>query len=639
MRRLGLLVGLLLCTLYFVLFPAKTFAQNEFSVDSSVTYAVSDSGKTTVTHEITLENNFSTLYATTYTLSLENIQANNIKAYSANKQLLTTDTEKVGNKIDIKVAFPDAVVGQGAKRHFFISYENSTFALRTGEVWEISIPRLGDQNTFRNYKIFLKVPDSFGLEAYISPKPSSFSDIDGFKNYSFTKDDILQAGITAGFGQFQVFSFNLTYHLENPSDFCTGNVCSIALPPDTAFQKVYLQKVDPKPTGVTVSRDGNWIATYNLSPKQRVDVKVSGSVQIFAGYRPFPKTTDQILNDNLKGADYWQITDPRIKTLARELKTPKAIYDYVSTNLKYDFNRVQPNIQRMGAVNALQNPTHATCMEFTDLFIALARAAGIPAREINGFAYTENPQLQPLSLVADVLHAWPEYYDKDKGSWIPVDPTWASTSGGIDYFNKLDLRHFTFVVHGESAVIPYPPGSYKLASNPQKDVFVSFGKLPENRTTTSVITITPLRLLPFLDSIYNIKVTNPGPAALYSTYPVVYFDGREKSRDFIDILPPYAIYNTQINVPFSLFGKSTPSVIEVKIGSAKAAVTTNKTQIITNSLLVASVVLILIILAVLIRLKKIKFDGLSATIYAAYAKFTRKHQKNPPPGEPPCPTS
>jgi hypothetical protein len=640
MRRLELLVGFLLCTLCSALFlPAKAFAQNEFSVDSTVTYAVADSGKTIVTHEITLENNFSTLYATTYTLSLENIQADNIKAYYSTKQLLTTDIEKVGNKTDIKATFPDAVVGRGAKRHFFISYENSTFALRTGEVWEVSIPRLGDQNTFRNYKILLKVPDSFGLEAYISPKPSSSSDIDGFKNYTFTKDDILQAGITAGFGQFQVFSFNLTYHLENPSDFCTGNICSIALPPDTAFQKVYLQKVDPKPTAVAVSKDGNWIAAYNLSPKQRIDVKVSGSVQIFASYRPFPKTTDQILNDNLKGTNYWQIDNLQIKTLARELKTPKAIYDYVSTNLKYDFNRVQPNIPRMGAVNALQNPAHATCMEFTDLFITLARAAGIPAREVNGYSYTENPQLQPLSLVADVLHAWPEYYDKDKGSWIPVDPTWASTSGGIDYFNKLDLRHFTFVIHGESAVTPYPPGSYKLASNPQKDVFVSFGKLPENRITTPVISITPVRLLPFLDSIYNIKIANPGPAALYSTYPVIYFDGREKSRDFIDILPPYAVYDTQINVPFSLFGKGTPSVIEVRADGAKAAVTTNKTQIIINSLLVASVLLILIVLAVLIRLRKIKFDRLSATIHAIYAKFTRRHQKNSPSGGPPAASS
>ncbi|MCX6705079.1 MAG: transglutaminase-like domain-containing protein, partial [Candidatus Woesebacteria bacterium] len=351
-------------------------------------------------------------------------------------------------------------------------------------------------------------------------------------------------------------------HLENPLG--KNAQTQIALPPDTAFQKVYLQKIDPKPSDVTIDPDGNWLATYNLTARQRVDVTVAGSVQIFAGFRAFPKPTDQELSDNLRETEYWQVNDPQIKALALELKTPKAIYDYVSKTLKYDFNRVQPNVQRMGAVKALQNPSQAICMEFTDLFIAIARAAGIPAREINGYAYTENPELQPLSLVADLLHAWPEYYDKDKGVWIPIDPTWASTSGGINYFDKLDLRHFTFVVHGESPVMPYPPGSYKLGPNPQKDVYVSFGKLPENRTTNLNISFTPIRTLPFLNSIYSVKIDNPGPQALYSVYPTVYFDSKEASRDFIETLPPYSSYKMIVKVPFSVLGKGSPSIVEVR---------------------------------------------------------------------------
>ena len=167
--------------------------------------------------------------------------------------------------------------------------------------------------------------------------------------------------------------------------------------------------------------------------------------------------------------------------MALELKTPEAIYDYVVKTLKYDYSRVRANVERLGALAALKSPNTAICMKFTDLFIALARASGIPAREINGYAYTENPQIQPLSLVADVLHAWPEYYDKEEKVWIPIDPTWGSTTGGVDFFNKLDLRHFTFVIHGKDSVKPYAAGSYKLGTNPQKDVFVSFGSLPEVR--------------------------------------------------------------------------------------------------------------------------------------------------------------
>jgi hypothetical protein len=286
----------------------------------------------------------------------------------------------------------------------------------------------------------------------------------------------------------------------------------------------------------------------------------------------------------------------------------------------------------MGAVAALQNPDQAICMEFTDLFIAIARAAGIPAREIDGYAYTENPQLQPLGLVADVLHAWPEYYDKDKGIWIPIDPTWASTSGGIDYFDKLDLRHFAFVVHGESSTTPYPPGSYKLGPNPQKDVYVSFGALPEDRITNLNVSVTPVRTLPFLNSIYSVNIDNPGPQATYAVYPTVYFDDKVSSSDYVEVLPPYSNYQFPINVPFSLLGKGTPSLITVTAAGSSAKIATNKTQVIINSLIAISGILILVLLILLIRLKKITFRAIFATIATVKAKihagFTKKTPKD-----------
>ena len=613
-----------LSTLYLVLSTGEVVASSEFSVDAIVSYNVQDSGKTVVTHNITLENNFSTLYATTYTLGLENIDVQNAKASDANGNI-PLEVKTDGAVTSIITTFSDAVVGKGEKRHFSISYENNSFAVRTGEIWEVSVPRLGAENSFRSYKVLLNIPTSFGLEAYISPKPVNSETSGTGISYTFNRNDLIQAGITAGFGQFQVFTYSLAYHLENP----LGKTAQthIALPPDTAFQKVYLQKIDPAPANVTIDPDGNWLATYNLSPRQRIDVNVSGSVQIFASYRPFPRPTEEELSDNLRETQYWQVNDPKIKALAAELKTPQAIYDYVASTLKYDFVRVQPNVQRMGAVNALQNPTQAICMEFTDLFIALARAAGVPAREINGYAYTENPELQPLSLVADVLHAWPEYYDKDKGVWIPIDPTWASTSGGINYFDKLDLRHFAFVVHGASSTTPYPPGSYKLGPNPQKDVYVSFGKLPENRITTPIVSILPLRVLPFLNSIYSVNVGNPGPQALYSIYPTIFFDGKESSRDFIEVLPPFAKYSAQTSVPFSLLGKGSPSIVEVRVMTSTAKIATNKNQVIVTSLLVISVFLILVIITLMIRLKKITFTKLFATIAIVKQKIRGKYTK------------
>ena len=133
------LIFSIVASLFFIV-PLVVLAQNEFSIDANVTYNVQDSGKTTVTHNITLENNFSTLYATTYSLNLENIDAQNISATDANGNTLQTDVQKSGDTTTIKVTFSDAVVGKGSQRHFAVSYDNDSFAVRTGEVWEVTIP-------------------------------------------------------------------------------------------------------------------------------------------------------------------------------------------------------------------------------------------------------------------------------------------------------------------------------------------------------------------------------------------------------------------------------------------------------------------------------------------------------------------
>ncbi len=589
--------------LLFFLSLSKISAQEQFNVDSLVTYDIQDSGKTIVTHDITLENLFSTLYATSYTLYLENIDVKNVTAVDDSGKSLVAEVKKDGDRSNINITFADAVVGKGAKRHFRVSYENDSFATHTGEVWEISIPKLGDDKSFRNYSVTLKVPDSMGSEAYISPAAQSKTSENSKKVYLFDKSQISQTGITAGFGSFQVFNFTLSYHLENPLP--KNSDVEVAIPPDTAYQKMYYQKMSPAPVSVRLDNDGNWLARYHLSPRQRIDVTVSGSVQILAGYRQFPTPTQQTLDGDLKDTQYWQVSDPQIKELASRLKTPQAIYDYVSKNLHYDYTRVQPNVERLGAVGALSSPDSAICMEFTDLFIAIARAAGIPAREINGYAYTENPKLQPLSLVADVLHAWPEYYDKDKGVWIPIDPTWASTSGGVDYFNKLDLRHFTFVIHGQDSLKPYPPGSYKLGPNPQKDVFVAFGSLPEKRSSTLEVTGQFLANLPLINSRVVANIFNPGPSALYNVYPVVYFDGKEYQRDYLQVIPPYSNNEIDLVIPFGILGSKTPDSIKVTALESQVTIKTNKSQFVVESLVFLLLILLISTFALLVRLKKI----------------------------------
>lgn len=589
--------------MYFVLCTSVAHAEGEFKTDVDVTYKVQESGITSVTNNITLENLFTDLYATSYTLILDNIKPTNLIASQGGKNLpFQVKTE--GSKTNIVISFPDSLVGKGNKRVFSVSYDDPTIAQRTGEVWEISIPRLSSDSSFSSYNLSFSVPNSFGEEAYISPSPERKVIEDNQKVYTFNKEIVSKTGIMAGFGQFQVFSFNLIYHLENP--LVKSASIEIALPPDTSLQKVYFSQVDPKPNNIRVDADGNWLGTFTLTPRQRVDITAKGSVQIFAGPRPYLPPQESALTNNLLPTDFWQVNDPVILELAHKYKTPREIYDFVVGFLSYNFERVKPNVVRLGALEALKNPKSAICMEFTDLFIAIARAAKIPAREINGFAYTENPKIQPLSLVSDILHAWPEYWDSNKKTWISIDPTWGSTTGGIDYFNKLDLRHFAFVIHGADSQKPYPPGSYKLGPNPQKDVFVNFGQLPIDRNPKIKIVSEVEKFIPFTSQKILVSIENTGIAASYNLTPQVFFDNKLIETKNIPVLPPYGNFSFTIKVPFSFLGRNTPNIIKITASDEKLEIQSAKVEVIIYNLASILLISLILTLVILIKLGKIK---------------------------------
>lgn len=606
MKKLLLFLLVFVFTLNIYLFSLvpNVSAEGEFSTNLETTYKVNENGITQVINKVTLTNLFSNIYATSYSIVLKEINPTSVNAYDE-KGPLSVSTNISETETTIEINFNDSLVGKDKSRVFWISYDESTFAIKTGEVWEISIPRLSENSNFTNYSLNLMIPVSFGQEAYISPTPREKSTSNNFFNYRFIKEDVEKTGITAGFGQFQVFTFNLNYHLENP--LSRESITEISLPPDNAFQKIYYSNITPKPFSMEVDSDGNWIAKYKLSSRQRLDIVATGFVQIFSTIRPYPKPTLESLNENLSETEYWQTFNPDIINLAKTYNTPEKIYGFVSTKLKYDYARVKTNVVRFGASKALLNPDSAICMEFTDLFIAIARAAGIPAREVNGFAYTENPDIQPLSLVNDVLHAWPEYYDSTINAWIPIDPTWGSTTGGVDYFNKLDLRHFTFVIHGKNDSTPYAAGSYKLGANPQKDVFVSFGNLPEERNSKIKILASLDKFIPLIPNKLNITVINPGPVAIYNLDQKVYFDNKEVPiNNQVDILLPFQTYKSYIDIPFSFLAAKTPDKVRLVINGEEISVSTNKREVIIYNLLFIFVVSLLILLTIIFRLKRWK---------------------------------
>ena len=77
------------------------------------------------------------------------------------------------------------------------------------------------------------------------------------------------------------------------------------------------------------------------------------------------------------------------------------------------------------------------CTEHALLFTAMARAAGIPARRINGLVYMDTTDGVP----ALYWHEWAEVFI---GEWIPVDPTFGQSVA--------DAGHLAFGIEGQNDV-------------------------------------------------------------------------------------------------------------------------------------------------------------------------------------------
>lgn len=438
-----------------------------------------DNALTHVTFDITLTNTTSQYYASSYSIQVGFKDIQNVLASDSGGKM-TPNISKDSDGNSIGVSFNDKVVGLSKKLNFEISFDTTDIAQKSGNIWDINIPGLAQQNIYNSFNVKVVVPKSLENPSFIKPDTGKL--LDG--NLNFTKEELGESGISISFGKEQIYNFDLSYHLKNSNLFPIET--EIALPPSTNYQTVQIDNIVPRPENVTEDADGNWLAQYVLSAGKEIDIAATGKAKIMLNPDK-QQLSDFELSQYLKEQPYWQTSNKKIKDMALKLKTPLAIYDYVMNNLSYDFNRAQNNQSRIGALGVLENPKSAVCLEFTDLFIALARAAGIPAREINGFAYTQNSKERPLSLVKDVLHAWPEYYDTNLQTWIMVDPTWGNTTGGVDYFYKLDFDHFAFVVKGLNSSYPVPAGGYKVSDNDNsKDINVELGNSfpPQNEVLT-----------------------------------------------------------------------------------------------------------------------------------------------------------
>ena len=127
----------------------------------------------------------------------------------------------------------------------------------------------------------------------------------------------------------------------------------------------------------------------------------------------------KIRNQYLVDGDKYRIDDPVIQAVVTEVvgeetnayKVMRALYDYLLDNMHYELSggwNVAPAVLERG---------NGSCSEYTFVFIALCRAAGLPARYVGSIVRRYDD-----AAVDEVFHRWAEVYLPSYG-WVPVDPS------------------------------------------------------------------------------------------------------------------------------------------------------------------------------------------------------------------------
>lgn len=189
----------------------------------------------------------------------------------------------------------------------------------------------------------------------------------------------------------------------------TGNYDQQAIYRDPTSEAVYLcaswtnPKVKPR-----------CIMTFHISQADRRNTRLKDSG------RAYPKLVESYLAASpaipSNSPEMKAIADKAVKGKTGTLEKARAIYDWVVENTFRD-----PNVKGCGlgipsrTLNACKGG--GKCADLSSVFVTLARAAGIPARDVYGLRLGSPKD----GNVTSGFHCWAEFYLPGTG-WVMVDP-------------------------------------------------------------------------------------------------------------------------------------------------------------------------------------------------------------------------
>ncbi len=217
-------------------------------------------------------------------------------------------------------------------------------------------------------------------------------------------------------------------------------------------------KFDPEPNEILTDKWGQKVAHFrftDLAPTQFTTVTMLASAKLYqVQYFVFPDKVgalddiprdilDKYLVDDAKFSLKSSVIQKAVKEAVGDETNPywigRKIYNYVIEHIEYELAggwNIAPTVLERG---------NGSCSEYSFVYIAMCRAAGLPARYVGSIVIRGDDASWD-----DVFHRWVEIYLPNYG-WLPVDPSrgdseWPSARGNS--FGFLNNRFLITTVGG-----------------------------------------------------------------------------------------------------------------------------------------------------------------------------------------------
>lgn len=357
----------------------------------------------------------------------------------------------------VKVDYPRSIDRNGSMV-FEIQYDNYGMLEQIGALLDVyfygiigsSITSNSNQNIVIDTNVFINKELSRKVN-FSLPDATRYSENENYYVYYFDTQKVIDNTIWIQIGDKQYYSFKINQDLTPSNNLPFNNEYRILMPRDIngaeINQKVFITNISPLPKSIEKDTDGNIFAYFDHPGNQAGNIIIEGYVEVLSNGNKVSENNSGLIKDYsdvseyLKASDYWEVNAPEIQNVAKELKGEetnvfniiKNTYNYVVDKINYsDVKKFGIN-ERIGALATLRNGS-GVCMEYSDLFITLLRAQGIPARAVFGFGYDsliDGDKQEP--------HQWAQVLVPSTNMWLDIDVTWgengdAAVGGNLNHF-------------------------------------------------------------------------------------------------------------------------------------------------------------------------------------------------------------